>query len=334
MIFVGKESYCHYQSIQAAINDLEKNNSDEATSLYILSGHYHEQVIIKRSNLKIKGIGLVVIEYGLSANTRDEFGSSLGTFRTPTLYIGGSHNQVENLTVINSAGYGKEVGQAIAVYADCDETIFRNCRMIGYQDTLFTGRLPDVQKDGSAFNLLEASEKRAYYRQVYESCYISGSVDFIFGGAQAYFHQCELNSRSEDKRLDGYVTAASTPQNQEFGFIFKACWLTAESGVAGVYLGRPWRPYAKTTFIDCYYGDHIHPSGWHDWDKAINQETVTYEEQTERKWKRVRWSRVSNKLEKNYELETIFPNSHFYKKDRDLSNEENNKKPSFTRIQS
>lgn len=276
MFLVGKETFCDFQSIQQAVDYCENHKQSEAVTIQVLSGLYEEQVVISRSQLTLKGIGHVTIQYGLSAREKDSLGNELGTFRTPTLYVGGQNNKIENVTIINSSGYGEDVGQALAVYADCDETVFRHCRMIGYQDTLFTGRLPGKQKDGTDFLLLEQSQAQKEYRQYYESCFISGTIDFIFGGAEALFHECQIHSLKEATRNGGYITAASTPQNQEVGFVFTDCWLTAEQGVENVYLGRPWRPYAKTWFVNCKYGPHFHPAGWHDWSNEKNQTTVDY----------------------------------------------------------
>lgn len=296
MILVGKAHFCQFKTIQSAVDALEKRphpHSDR--TIYILEGYYEEQVMIQSSHLHLKGIGQVVIDYHLSANQLDEDGEPLGTFKTATFFLAGSHHLVENLTIINSAGYGERVGQAIALYADCDDTVFRQCRIMGYQDTLFSGQLPSKQKDGSDFKTMGHDlVKPRHYRQYYEECLIAGSVDFIFGGAQAYFYRCELHSRKEGERRNGYITAASTPKEQTNGFVFQDCFLTAEEGVNHVYLGRPWRPYAKTVFIDCQYDSHIHPAGWHDWSKPNNQLTARYCEYSKQALvERVTWAKQS-----------------------------------------
>lgn len=276
MILVGREPYCDFETIQGAVDFAESKKAETALTITILSGDYHERVSIQRSNLTIRGIGEVTITNSLGANERHDDGNIFGTFRTATLYVGGSWNHLENLTIENTAGFGEVAGQALAVYADCDETTFQNCRLIGYQDTLFTGVLPDKQKDGTDFVTQAEKLPQKTYRQYYKQCFISGTIDFIFGGAMAYFEACEIRSRKEGKRNSGYVTAASTPLNQEMGFVFENCWLTAEEGVADVYLGRPWREHAKTHFINCDFGPHIHPAGWHDWSKESNRLTVDY----------------------------------------------------------
>lgn len=318
MITVGKEAFCDFQTLQAAVDYVEKEPASKKTSITILDGTYHERVIIQRSDLTLRGVGSVVLTYACGALERDESGQPLGTFRTATLFIGGSRNLIENITVQNTAGFGEIVGQALAVYADCDETTFRNCSFWGYQDTLFTGGLPAKQKDGTDFVTAAHSKEKQHYRQYYENCLIAGSVDFIFGGATAWFNHCEIHSRKEGIRNSGYVTAASTPAEQAIGFVFTNCWLTAEAGVTDIYLGRPWRPHAKTWFSECHYGAHIHPAGWHDWSKQSNQATVDYSVYAEDKIvekvfpERVAWGTWTSNGKKSLSNATIFPGSSFY----------------------
>ena len=122
-----------------------------------------------------------------------------------------------------------------------------------YQDTVYTGSEGDCL--------------------LFTNCYIEGTTDFIFGPSTALFEYCELHSKR-----DSYITAASTPQNEEFGYVFKNCKLTAAPGVKKVYLGRPWRPYAATVFINCEFGGHIRPEGWHNWKNPENEKTARYAE--------------------------------------------------------
>ncbi|MDE1548639.1 pectinesterase family protein [Jeotgalibaca caeni] len=317
MILVGKETFCDFQTIQGAVDYAEKAFSHKTVLITVLSGTYEERVTINRSDLTLKGVGSVTITNQLGAREVDETGKELGTFRTATLYVGGSRNWIENITVVNTAGYGEVAGQALAVYADTDETNFKRCRFIAYQDTLFTGLLPPAQKDGTAFVTQASEPEKKKYRQYYEECFIAGSIDFIFGGATAWFHRCEIRSRKEGVRHGGYVTAASTPKDQAVGFVFTDCWLTAEPDVQEVYLGRPWRPYAKTWFIGGRYGEHIHPAGWHDWSKKENQTTADYRVQAEqhvidtRFPEKVSWAKWKTSP---IDPTAIFPDTDFYKK--------------------
>ncbi|WP_431210550.1 pectinesterase family protein [Puia sp. P3] len=110
-------------------------------------------------------------------------------------------------------------------------------------------------------------------RQLYKDCYIEGTTDFIFGSATAWFTGCHIHSRK-----NSYVTAASTPMDHAYGFVFYDCTLTADSGLDRVYLGRPWRPYADVVYMNCYLGAHIVREGWSGWNKTDNWKTARYAE--------------------------------------------------------
>ncbi|WP_037293198.1 pectinesterase family protein [Saccharibacillus sacchari] len=280
-MWVGAEPFCEYATIGEAVEELERRDPQIPETLYILSGTYREQLEIHRSDLKMIGVGQVTIEMNRYAREKGADGEEIGTFATPTLFLGGSDLQVENITVSNTAGQGESVGQAIAVAAYCDRTVFRSCIFKGHQDTLFTGPLPPSPKKGSAFGGIEIRHRHKQYRQLYMNCRIEGTVDYIFGGACAYFEQCELHSLARpDRESAGYVTAASTPEHQPFGYVFRECVLTAAPDVAmsSVYLGRPWRAYARTVFSDCRMGSHIYPAGWDHWRDAANEHTADYRE--------------------------------------------------------
>ena len=160
------------------------------------------------------------------------------TFTSYTLKVEGQDFYAENLTIQNT---WCEKGQAVALHVAADRAVFKNCKILGCQDTVYT-----------------AGEGN---RMLFDSCYIEGTTDFIFGQATAFFDACEIHSLS-----NSYVTAASTPKFQEYGYVLNQCTLTAAQGVDQVYLGRPWRPYAKTVFIESKLGDHIVPEGWNVWD--------------------------------------------------------------------
>jgi pectinesterase len=277
-MLVGKESFCDFHTIQEAIDALEQPSSTKVETLYILSGVYEEAVRIYRSHLHIIGIGQVEIRMNRYAKERDEAGEEIGTFATPTLFLGGRNLVLENLMITNTAGQGEAIGQAVALYAHCDEAVFRNCTFKGHQDTLFTGPLPPAPKERLKFGGIALKEHHSHYRQLYQNCYIEGTVDFIFGGATAYFEECEICSLRHDENQTGYITAASTPQGQEYGYVFNNCFLTAAPDIAPVFLGRPWREYAKTVFVNCQMGQHIHPLGWDHWSDAANEKTVCYQE--------------------------------------------------------
>jgi pectinesterase len=134
-----------------------------------------------------------------------------------------------------------------------DRCVFRNCRILGNQDTLYT-----------------AGQNS---RQYFTNCHIEGTTDFIFGAATVLFENCTICSKA-----DSYITAASTPKGKPYGYVFSHCKLTAKEGVTKVFLGRPWRDYAKTVFIHCEMGAHILPAGWSNWGGTTRDKTAFYAE--------------------------------------------------------
>ncbi|MCC5895964.1 MAG: pectin esterase [Alkalibacterium sp.] len=271
-MLVGKETFCDFHTIQSAVDSITEN--DEWLTIYIIEGIYDEQVVIKQSKVKLIGIGNVVITHAAFATQLDSSGNKIGTFETATLYLDGTDIHLENVTVENTAGHGEQVGQALALYANCDRGTFKQCCFKGYQDTLFTSCLPASQKDGSAFSSNRPVHQQ--YRQYYTDCAIEGTVDFIFGGATAYFDRCLIKSIKRIVNESSYITAACTPKEQAYGFIFNKCYLIGESGCKQVYLGRPWRPYAKVTFQECQMTDHIHSKRWNDWNEPDNRTTAEF----------------------------------------------------------
>ena len=187
-------------------------------------------------------------------------GQPLGTSGSSTVYFGGDNWQVGDITFENAAG---RVGQAVAVQCLGDNIRFTGCRFLGNQDTLYLHGVGN--RDGG--NAFENSSYR------FSKCYIEGTTDFIFGSASALFCDCEIRSLA-----DSFVTAASTCKGQPCGFVFVDCRLTAADGVTKCYLGRPWREYAQTVFIDCELGGHIRPEGWHDWNKPQAHKHAFYAE--------------------------------------------------------
>lgn len=277
-IIIGSESYCDFHKIQEGFDYLQQLPEIMEKKMTILAGDYQENVSCYASNVKIFGLGKVIIKGNLSAELLDEAGKALTTFRTATFFIEAKNVELNNLVIINDAGPGELVGQAVALFNFGHQTKLVDCSLSGYQDTLCTGPLPPTQKDGSPFCTPKLLKKYSYCYQEYENCFIEGTIDFIFGGAQAIFRNCELRSRARDGSEGGFITAASTPESQKTGFIFDECYLSAEKGVEQIYLGRPWRSYAKTSFENCFIGAHIIAIGWNDWDNPKNRETVMYQE--------------------------------------------------------
>ena len=250
---VSQDGHGDFKTVQEAINACPDYSHLEITRILIKAGTYKEMVSIPHTKFRlyIKGEGAddTLITYDKYAKAlwpgRD---IAVGTSGSASIYIHASYITFEDIAFENSAGEGREIGQAVAVFTDGDFLFFNRCRFIGNQDTLYTyGR---YGKFGGI--------KRNYFKD----CYIEGTTDFIFGTSIAYFEGCTIHSRK-----NSYVTAASTLQGQKYGYVFVNCTLTADEGIDKCYLGRPWGAYAKTVFINCELGKHILPDGWHDWEK-------------------------------------------------------------------
>lgn len=247
-LVVSRDGTGDFRTLQEAVESA-RAFMDYTVTIYVKNGVYKEKVIVPSWVENIDIIGedrdKTIITYDDHANI-----NKMGTFRTYTVKVEGSDITFKNLTIENNAA---QLGQAVALHTEGDRLKFINCRILGNQDTIYTG----------------AKFTRLYFKD----CYIDGTTDFIFGPSTALFENCMIHSKR-----NSYVTAASTPKEAKYGYIFKHCKLTAEPGVDKVYLGRPWRPYAYTLFIECELGKHIIPAGWHNWGKQSNEETARYME--------------------------------------------------------
>lgn len=249
---VAKDGSGDFFTVQEAIDAVPDFRKQGRTTIYIRKGVYKEKLIIPASKINVSLIGAegAVISGDDYASKPNRFGENMSTSGSASCYIYAPDLICENLTFENTAG---RVGQAVACFVAGDRVVFRNCRFLGNQDTLYNfGK---------------------YCRQYFENCYIEGSVDFIFGSSTAVFNRCTIHSLS-----GGYVTAPSTPQDEAYGYVFIDCRLTAADGVAKVYLARPWRPYAKSVFVRCEMGGHILPVGWHNWGKKDAEKTCFFAE--------------------------------------------------------
>lgn len=272
MIVVSQDGSGDFTSVAEAVKAAAKNDT-----VFVKNGVYRERVEIFTPDITLIGEDRekTVIEYGLYAKMICN-GEKLGTFRSYTFLVNTDGFTCKNMTISNTAGFGERVGQAIAVYAEGDRISFENCRLLGHQDTLFTGPLPYKEIEKGGFKGPTEFAERKVGRQLYRSCYIEGEVDFIFGSAAAVFEDCELFSLDCGKEVNGYVTAASTYKGEPDGYIFKNCRFTGNCPAETVYLGRPWRNYAKTVLISCELGAHIKREGFHDWNKTDARDTVFY----------------------------------------------------------
>lgn len=269
-----------FTNIQDAVDSIREDNTQRVI-IQVRPGVYKQKLKITKPFISLIGqeAEKTVITYDDGANKLLPNGEKMGTFNSYTLYVAGNDFYAENITVENAAGPGDVVGQAVALYAAGDRFKMKNCRLLGCQDTLFTAPLPPKPVSGNSFGGPGDFEARKTSRQYYENCYIQGDVDFIFGSATAVFNQCEIFSNNRNKSVNGFVTAASTPEESEHGYVFMDCKLTSDAPQGTVFLGRPWRGFAKTVFINCTMGDHIIPEGWNDWGKTYEVENqVLYAE--------------------------------------------------------
>lgn len=283
---VASDGTGDYATIQAAI-DAVPDHATECFEIRIKSGVYYEKLHIEKPMIHLVGEGAeqTVITYDDHALKKFPDGSQYHTFHSYTAFIGADDFTAERLSFVNSAGPGKVVGQALAIYVDGDRAAFRDCRFIGHQDTIFTGPLPEQPLDRSYFGGPRDGAERRKLRQYYEDCYIEGDIDFIFGSATAVFKGCEIFAKNRlsdaaaaNGEVNGWITAASTPEDVRYGYVFIDCDLTSNAPPQSVYLGRPWRNHAKVCFLNCWIGAHVKQEGWHNWNKADAEATVVYAE--------------------------------------------------------
>lgn len=271
-----------FTSIQEAVNSC-KSFPDVRITIFVKKGIYKEKVEINSWNTRITLLGEdkenTILTWDDAAGKKKN-----GTFWTYTLKVLGNDFRMENLTVENTAG---QVGQAVALHVEADRVVVKNCKILGNQDTLY------------------AAGENA--RQLYDSCYIDGTTDYIFGPGTAVFRNCIIHSKK-----NSYITAASTPERVRYGYVFLKCKLTYKEDITDVYLGRPWRKYAHTVFIQCDLGDKINPKGWREWSNKENPGTTYYAEYqcsgagANRK-ERVEWSYELTKEEvAQYTIDNIF----------------------------
>jgi len=280
---VSKDGKGDYTSIQNAIDNM-KAFPPERITILIKNGIYREKIKLHEWNTEITLVG--ESKDGTVITFDDYFNKiNLGrnsTFFTSTLLIEANDTVLKNLTIENSAG---DIGQAIALSVNANRVSIINCKLLGNQDTLY------LTGEG---------------KQYFKNCFIEGTTDFIFGSATAFFENCEILSKK-----NSYITAASTPKNTEFGFVFQGCKFTSAPDISKVFLGRPWRIYAKTIILNSVLGNHILPEGWFNWDKPEAEKTSFYAEfnnsgSGSSVKNRVAWSHQLNEIDaKKYSKENV-----------------------------
>src|SRR6185437_9010680 len=248
----GNENLTVFPTIQNAMDHHPWPGPGGRVYIEIAHGTYHERVIITQNHPNITFLGMgkspedVVITNSLNAKQAG------GTFFTETVEINGVGFEADNLTFENSAG---NTGQAVAVADRSDRSIFKHCRFLGHQDTLFAD----------------------YGRQYYIDSYIEGGVDFIFGNATAVFDHDQLHSNGP-----GFLTAQSrTAADQTTGYVILNSKVTSgldPSAKGAIGLGRPWRPYSRVVYINTELPSDVRPAGWNNWGKTSNEQTAFYAE--------------------------------------------------------
>ena len=287
-IVVAKEGKCDFNSLQEAIHSIPRMRKTR-TTIFVKNGIYKENLVIGKAYGAITLVGedveKTIITFDNFAKRKNRFDEEMGTTGSTSVFIFADDFTAKNITFENAAGI---VGQAVAVRVNGDRVTFINCRFLGNQDTLYPN-----EKD---------------VRQYYYKCYIEGTVDFIFGWSTAVFDSCTIHNKRED---GGFVTAASTDSASAYGLIFRGCKLTG-TGEGGYYLGRPWRPFAQTVYLNCYMDKSIKPEGWNNWNKPEAEKNSFYAEYKSygpgaNPDARVKWShQLTDEQAAEYTLENIF----------------------------
>ena len=270
MFVISQDGSGDFTTIQAAV-DAVPDSGTEQTVLTVKAGTYLERVVVNKKHLRLVGEDRdrTVITWSACAKDTYPDGTEKGTFLSASVIVTGTDVTLENLTIRNDAGDGRVVGQAVALFAAGDRGVYHNCRLIAHQDTLFTGPLmPSVIEDiapreGDAERKPACNEcTETYSREYFEDCYIQGDIDFIFGSYRRWFERCTLYMNERG----GWYTAANTPETQPYGYVFHQCKLTGTCAEGKAYLGRPWRRFARTVFLDCDMDQCVAPEGFTDWD--------------------------------------------------------------------
>jgi pectinesterase len=250
-IIVAQDGSGQFKSVQEAIMSVPAGTAESPVVIRIKPGTYKELIYIQHEKRFFRLIGedarTTILTFDLHANMIGTDGKPITTFRTPSTVIDADDFMAENITFQNTAG---PVGQALAIRVDGDRAVFRHCRFLGWQDTMFLNR----------------------GRQYFEDCYIEGHVDFIFGAATAFFERCQIHCLR-----NGYITAASTYDYDKYGFVFSNCKISGAPDVK-TYLGRPWRDYSAVSYLNTEMSEVVRPEGWQNWNLPAREKTARYRE--------------------------------------------------------
>lgn len=287
LIVVAKDGSGDFTSIQKAFDAIPLHN-ETPTTIYVKSGVYKEKLHLDstKSYVTLQGANRfnTIITFDDHTGKKTKSRKTINTMSSYTFLLDANNFLAKNITIQNNAGF--HAGQAVGLDVRGDKDAFIDCRIIGNQDILFT--------------------QSANSREFYKNCYIEGTTDFIFGAATVYFDQCRIHSKK-----DSHVTAASTPKDHPFGYVFYDCELTGNPNVTKADLGRPWRAYAAVAYIHCYLGQHIKPAGWSNWHDTDRYKTARYSEYDSygpgaNPSSRVSWShQLTAQKVKNYTIENV-----------------------------
>jgi pectinesterase len=254
-IVVAKDGTGTHTTIKAAFAAIP-DNSPNPTVVFIRKGTYREWLLLGQAKKNVILVGedrdSSIITYDAAAPNpypsdgsapKGESGGTIGTMGSATLHVEAENFYAENITIQNTAGV--EAGQAVALRNNRDKQVYVNCRILGGQDTYYT--------------------HNAAMRVYHKNCYIRGTVDFIFGGAVAYFDRCTIYT--VERSNGGYVTAAGDVTGK-YGYVFSQCTITGNARASSYTLGRPWGSRVRTVFVSCNMGSMIKSAGWTEWSNS------------------------------------------------------------------
>ncbi len=290
IITVSQTGTANVTTVQAAFDAVPDNNTSPIT-IIIKAGIYKEKLHLDAGKNFVTLIGdgaeKSILTFDDHTGKILPNGDVINTRTSYSFLLKANDFTAKNIGFQNNAGF--TAGQAVAAEIDGDRAAFYNCRFIGFQDVLFTNN------DDS--------------RQFYKDCYIEGTTDFIFGSSTVWFQHCHIHSKK-----NSHITAASTPANHLFGYVFNNCKLTGDTSLHAVSLGRPWRPYAAVAYINCNIGPNILPEGWRNWNNTDNYKTARYAEYKNTGLgadiaNRVTWAKqLTDEEAKSYTIQNIFGN--------------------------
>lgn len=258
-VVVAQDGSGNFTTVQAAIN-AAPNNSVLPYTIFVKNGKYREKITVASSKTFLQLVGESV------ANTiiyYDDPATVLGTQNSASFSINANDFSAMDITFANTFGDGS---QAVAVLINADRAAFKNCRFLGNQDTLYTKGSGTV-------------------RHYFYKCYIDGNVDFIFGSSVAVFDSCVVYAKSRSSNGSSYITAPNTPNGQAYGYVFRDCFVPANTGATSYFLGRPWgnatggtSAYNKCVWQNSSLPTTVSPLGWSIWDAGTITSQITFAE--------------------------------------------------------